>query len=121
MNRKVINHPLNLVSGKAYFFKTPVSQSYCVCLSLFIRERKKTNENDFFSFLLLLLLLHDGTTMRLSVNSLLSLSLAYVCMLYINEEILLFFFCYYRLFLLVHNVNDISSFKLATSCLKFYF
>ncbi len=104
MKRGVVNHPLGVISEKVYFFKTPVSQSYCACSysrSLFFpSKRKKSNENDFFPFPLLLLLLHDGTTMRLSVTFLLlflffSLSRVSLCMFnmsYINEEILLFFF-----------------------------
>ncbi len=81
-NVKTANQP-SIGSHKQkglFFFKTSTSQSYCVCpysLSLFFftrkREKKKTNENDFFFPSFLLLLLHDGTTMRLSVNSLLSL------------------------------------------------
>jgi hypothetical protein len=73
------------------------------CISLFLTEKEKKTPMRmiFFPFLLLPL---DGTTMRLSVNSLLSLSSLsplslYVCSICCALMRKSFSFCYYRMFL----------------------
>jgi hypothetical protein len=101
-----INHSLDIVSGKAYFFKTPVSQSYCACpFSLSTRKREKKPTRMIFPFS------SSPPPSRwyhyetISVNSF-SLYVCSIRRLLMRKSFSLFF-CYYRLFL-----NYISSFKL---------